>query len=75
MRTDKEIDRKINQYLLSNEEMAWLKEEMYLEQKLDQSNKSKINKLKRKIRGLKKQKQILKDFEKELDKEFESIYG
>ena len=82
MRTDKEIERAINKARLADERIAWAKEEIDLNNKLiEQSSKriqmlgKQIAKGKRDIRGKQRLIKIMKDFDAELDKEFESIYG
>jgi len=73
MTDEKELDRIFNEMRNCDERLAWLKEELHLEHKLKQKRNQKISKLQRKIRGLKRQQKMLKEFDKELDVEFEEV--
>ncbi len=74
MKDDKEIDREVNQYLLANERIGWLKEELELNKRKIQKNTKRITKLQRMIREKKRVIKILEDFDKEMDEEFEKLY-
>jgi len=82
MKSEKELDREYNKAMSAKKDVAWANEEIELTNQLLKKSAKKIQKLgaeiskgKRKIRGYERKIKIFKDFDKQLDKEFDEIYG